>query len=85
MQAPCPDLSHLRRPRLLMEAVRLALRMGECREARSAVAINGMIAAEADMEAARKSGLATYSPSKHIALLVALIGSAAPSSAERPS
>lgn len=80
-------LSTIRRPALLVRAARFALR-GYCRQRDLDRLIPGaephpagavlprILAAEAEVETARRAGAGHYDPARHIALLVAIMGEA---------
>lgn len=74
----------LRRPRLLVRAARaasagydrrrdLATLLGAVGETRDAEALARLLAAEADLEEARRAGAAGWSPIRHVATLGALL------------
>lgn len=75
------DLSTLRRPRLLMRAARIGL--ADYRRARDlrrvlpetgeGPALPDLIELEARIDSARAAGLATYSPLRHVEVLIALL------------
>jgi hypothetical protein len=82
-----PPLSSIRRPALLVRAARFALRgysrqrdlqrlvPGDVPHTPSAV-LPRILAAEAEVETARRAGAGHYDPARHIALLVAIMGEA---------
>ena len=81
------ELSSLRRPRLLIRAARFAVSdyqrerdlqrlTGIGKTPGSTAALSLLMEAEATQEAARKDGRATYSVTRHVALLSALMGEA---------
>ncbi len=80
-------LAALRRPRLLIRAARFGLAdYSRERDLKRLMrlpvapgpkaAVDGLIAAEAEMEARRKAGGAGYSPARHIEILIALMAEA---------
>lgn len=81
------ELTALRRPRLLIRAARFAVAdynrdrdfkrlTGVSRTPGPDATLPLLIEAEAGQEAARKDGRATYSVTRHVALLSALMGEA---------
>lgn len=87
MQDVFTKLENLRRPPLLIRAAAIGARgysrdahlrrhFGEGRLPGSVVALPRLIALEADFEAKRRADTADYSPARHVALLIALIGEA---------
>ena len=80
-------LATLRRPRILMRAARFAAEHYRREDAlprllhldtppRTAEALMRLIGREADLEAARQAGLATYSMQRHVDVLGAIVGEA---------
>lgn len=80
-------LAALRRPRLLIRAARFGLadynrdrdlkRLMRLPDApRPKVAVDRLIAEEAEMEARRTQGVAAYSPARHVEILIALMAEA---------
>lgn len=80
-------LAALRRPRLLIRAARFGLadynrdrdlkrlmRLPDAPGPR--IAVDRLLAEEAEMEARRTQGEAAYSPARHIEILIALMGEA---------
>ena len=87
MTSATSALSKLRRPRLLIRAARhgvaeydraagLARLLDIANASDPDAQLSALLAAEADAEASRKAGAATYSVTRHIELLVALMGEA---------
>ncbi len=82
---PLATLKSLRRPRLLIRAARFGLaeydrerdlkRLFKVSRAPSPrTALDGLLAVEAELEAARKSGAVSYSIARHVETLIALMG-----------
>lgn len=79
MQNVYQDLSRLRRPGLLMRAVRHALaQAGQTPSRRSMAELPSLFDAEAEMEATRRRGDASYTIAAHVALLTQLIRAVGP-------
>lgn len=87
MPTALAELEHLRRPPLLVRAARIGARdyergrdLGRLTGHRvppaPEVAIGRLMSEEAHVEEARRSGAATYSAVRHVALLAALMGEA---------
>lgn len=75
------DLSSVSRPRVLVQAARFAAAVTLRRAARRPSSeqpkpLAKLIADEAELDAARRSGDAAYSPTKHVELLTALLAEA---------
>ncbi|KFE34960.1 DUF6477 family protein [Thioclava atlantica] len=84
---PCPDLSGLTRPRLLVRAARFGLRdynrrrdlkrlMRLADPPHPEAALRQLMAEEDALEQARRAGEATYSFARHIELLIAVMAEA---------
>jgi len=87
MSDPMLILSTLRRPRLLIRAARFGMtdynRERDLKRLTHAAsipsperAVSNLMAQEADLEETRKSGNATYSVSRHVEILIALMAEA---------
>ncbi|SLN38300.1 hypothetical protein ROJ8625_01755 [Roseivivax jejudonensis] len=85
-------LRQMRRPRLLVRAARIGaadysrdrhLRrlVGPAPVAGTRAALDRLVAVEAPLDAARRSGDAAYSPARHVAVLSAIIAELAPTGA----
>ena len=80
-------LTKLHRPRLLVRAARYGITdykrdvhltriLGTSRLPRSAVALTDLINLEMDADELRRQKAATYSPARHVELLIAMMGEA---------